>query len=144
MLLLMHVRYALLIGLTAAVLDIIPYVGAIVAFIPAVLLAFVNNGPTNALIVAILFIAIFELEGHIIAPAIVSKSVSLTPLAVVLAILVGGELMGVVGMFIAIPVAGMLRVIAFQIIPKKASVAEAQPALTEEARQPLEESSNGS
>ncbi|MHB8461639.1 MAG: hypothetical protein ACYDA1_03235 [Vulcanimicrobiaceae bacterium] len=44
--------------------------------------------------------------------------------------------MGVVGMFIAIPVAGMLRVIAFHVIPKKATVEEAQPALTEDAQNP--------
>jgi len=136
MLLIMHVHYAVLIGLSAAVLDIVPYVGAVVAFIPAVLLALFNNGLTNALIVAALFVAIFEIEGHFIAPNIVSKTVSLSPLAVVLAILIGGELLGVVGMFIAVPVAGMLRVLAFQIMPRKASVAEAQPALTEEARHP--------
>ena len=139
MLLIMHVQYALLIGLSAAVLDIVPYVGAVVAFIPAVLLALFHNGPTNALIVAALFVAIFQVEGHFIAPNIVSKSVSLSPLAVLLAILIGGELMGVVGMFIAVPVAGMLRVVAFQIMPRKASIAEAQPALTEEAREPAAE-----
>lgn len=136
MLLIMRVHYAVLIGVGAAVLDIIPYVGAVAAFIPAVLLALFNNGPANALIVAVLFIAIFEIEGHFIAPNVVSKTVSLSPLAIILAILIGGELMGVVGMFIAVPVAGMLRVVAFQIMPRKASIAEAQPALTEEARQP--------
>ena len=52
----------------------------------------------------------------------------------VLAILIGGELMGVVGMFIAVPVAGMIRVVASQVMPRKASVEEAQPALTAEAR----------
>ena len=124
----------MLIGVSAAILDIIPYVGAIATFIPAVLLAFFTNGPVNALIVGALFIGIFELEGHLIAPNIVSKTVALSPLTVVLAILIGAELMGIVGMFIAVPVAGILRVIAFHVIPPKASVEEAQPALTEEAR----------
>ena len=134
MLLVMRVPYAVLIGVSAAILDIIPYVGAIATFIPAVFLAFFHSGLVNALIVGALFIAIFELEGHLIAPNIVSKTVALSPLTVVLAILIGAELMGIVGMFIAVPVAGILRVIAFHVIPPKASVEEAQPALTEEAR----------
>ena len=138
MLTIMHVPYAFLIGLGAAILDIVPYVGAVVSFIPAVLLAFFNNGPANAVIVAALFIAIFEIEGHFIAPNIVSKTVALSPLSVVLAILIGGELMGVVGMFIAVPVAGMLRVLAAHVIPHKASVAEAHPALTEAPREQVE------
>ncbi len=135
MLMIMHVPYALLVGVSAAILDVIPYIGAVVTFVPAVLLAAFNNGPTNAAIVAVLFIAIFEAEGHFIAPTIVSKTVSLSPLAVLLAILVGGELMGVVGMFIAVPVAGILRVIAYHIVPPKASVEEAQPALTDAPRE---------
>ncbi|MDQ6827012.1 MAG: AI-2E family transporter [Candidatus Eremiobacteraeota bacterium] len=138
MLLLMHVRYAVLIGVMAGVLDVIPYIDAAATFIPAVSLAFVDHGSGLALVVAVLFIAIFELEGHVIAPNIVSKTVALSPLAVILAILIGGELMGIFGMFVAVPIAGMLRVIAMHVVPPKASVAEAQPALTEAAREEAE------
>lgn len=138
MLLALHVPYALLIGLAAAILDIVPYIGAVITFIPAVLFALTHNGPANALIVAVLFIAIFELEGHLIAPFIVSKKVSLSPLTVILAILIGGELMGVVGMFIAVPVAGILRVLAMHVVPAKVSLEEAQPALTEAPRDETE------
>ncbi|GAC1500151.1 MAG: AI-2E family transporter [Vulcanimicrobiaceae bacterium] len=138
MLFFMHVPYALLIGVAAAVLDVIPYVGAVATFIPAVILAFVNHGAANAIIVAVLFILIFEMEGHFIAPSIVSKTVSLSPLAVLLAILIGGQLMGIVGMFIAVPVAGMLRVLAYHVVPPKASLEEAQPALTEAPRDETE------
>jgi len=135
MLLVMHVQYAVLIGVAAAVLDIIPYVGAVATFIPAVGIALFTNGPANAIVVAILFILIFEMEGHLIAPNIVSRTVALSPLTVLLALLIGGELMGIVGMFLAVPVAGMLRVLTFHVIPPKASIEEAQPALTESARE---------
>lgn len=138
MLLVMHVPYAMLIGVAAAILDIVPYIGAVITFVPAVVLAFLTHGPANALIVAALFIGIFELEGHLIAPSIVSKTVSLSPLSVLLAILIGGELMGIVGMFIAVPIAGMLRVLAFHIVPAKVSLEEAQPALTEAPRESTE------
>jgi len=131
MLIVMHVQYAVLIGVAAAILDIIPYIGAVATFIPAVGIALFTNGPANAVIVAILFILIFETEGHLLAPNIVSRTVALSPLTVLLALLVGGELMGIVGMFLAVPVAGMLRVLTFHLIPPKASIEEAQPALTE-------------
>ncbi len=134
MLIVMHVQYAVLIGVAAAILDIIPYVGAVATFIPAVGIALFTHGPANALIVGVLFILIFEMEGHLIAPNIVSRTVALSPLAVLLALLIGGELMGIVGMFLAVPAAGMLRVLTFHVIPPKASVAEAQPALTEAPR----------
>ncbi len=138
MLLVMHVRYAVLIGVMAGVLDIIPYIGAVATFIPAVSLALVDHGTGVAVLVGVLFIAIFELEGHLIAPNIVSKTVTLSPLAVILAILIGGELMGIFGMFVAVPIAGMLRVLAMHIVPPKASVQEAQPALTETPREDIE------
>lgn len=138
MLLIMHVRYAVLIGVLAGILDVIPYIGAAATFIPAVSVAFIDHGIGVAAIVAVLFIAIFEVEGHLIAPNIVSKTVSLSPLAVILAILIGGELMGVFGMFVAVPIAGMLRVLVMHVVPPKASVQEAQPALTETPREDME------
>ncbi|MBC5816186.1 MAG: AI-2E family transporter [Candidatus Eremiobacteraeota bacterium] len=138
MLLALHVPYAFIIGFAAAILDIIPYVGAVVTFIPAVILAFVTGGAAHSAIVAVLFILIFEVEGHFIAPVLVSKTVSLSPLTVILAILIGGDMMGIVGMFIAIPVAGMLRVLVAHIMPQKVSLEEAQPALTEAPREETE------
>ncbi len=138
MLLVMHVRYAVLIGVMAGILDVIPYIGAAATFIPAVSVAFIDHGLGVAVIVAVLFVAIFEVEGHLIAPNIVSKTVSLSPLTVILAILIGGELMGIFGMFVAVPIAGMLRVLAMHVVPPKASVEEAQPALTETPRDDME------
>jgi predicted PurR-regulated permease PerM len=117
-LLVLHVKYAVLIGVAGGVGDIIPYVGAFVGFVPAVILAFVNDGWQHALVVTIVFIAIFQLEGHFIAPKIVSDSVGLSPLTVIVAILIGGELLGVLGMFVAVPVAGILRVALLHALPR--------------------------
>ncbi|HTX59440.1 MAG TPA: AI-2E family transporter [Verrucomicrobiae bacterium] len=118
-LLVLHVRYAFLLGLLAAIGDLIPYVGAILAFIPAVASAWINNGPLNALIVAVVFIAIFQAEGHFIAPNVVSKQVKLSPFVVLLALLVGGDLAGLVGMLVAVPVAGVIRAIVVRVFPAK-------------------------
>jgi predicted PurR-regulated permease PerM len=117
-LLVLHVKYAVLIGVAGGIGDIIPYVGAFVGFVPAVILAFVNDGWQHALVVTIVFIVIFQLEGHFIAPKIVSDSVGLSPLTVIVAILIGGELLGVLGMFVAVPVAGILRVALLHALPR--------------------------
>ena len=139
-LLVFHIKYAVLIGVFAGLFDVIPYIGAVVGFIPSVLLALFQDGVSqaalfHALYVAIAFIAIFQLEGHFIAPKIVSDSVGLSPLWVVIAIPIGGELLGIGGMFLAVPIAAMIRVLLVHFIPLKASIAEAKPGVTKE---PLE------
>lgn len=63
-LLVLHVKYAVLIGVTAGLFDVIPYVGAIVGFVPSVSLALANDGWQHAVLVAIVFVAIFQAEGH--------------------------------------------------------------------------------
>jgi predicted PurR-regulated permease PerM len=114
-LLILRVPYAFLLGLLAAIGDLIPYVGAILAFTPAILSALLTNGWINAIVVFVVFLIIFEVEGHIIAPNIVSKQVSLSPLIVLLALLIGADLAGLVGMLVAVPVVGVLRVIAMRV-----------------------------
>jgi predicted PurR-regulated permease PerM len=130
MLLLTHVKYAVLIGVMAGLLDIIPYVGAVAGFVPAVSLAFFDQGWQHAALVAVLFVVIFQLEGHFIAPNIVSNSVGLSPLMVIVAILIGADLGGLAGMFIAVPVAAVLRVLVLHAVPLPATAGEAKPALT--------------
>jgi predicted PurR-regulated permease PerM len=127
-LLILHVKYALLIGVLAGLFDIIPYVGAIVGFVPSVLLALFNDGWQHAVLVAIVFVAIFQAEGHFISPRIVSDSVGLSPLSVIVAILIGGEIGGIGGMFLAVPIAALIRVIALQTIPGLRTEPEPAPA----------------
>ncbi len=116
-LLILHVKYAVLIGVAAGFFDVIPYVGALVGFVPSVTLAFFNDGWQHALIVAVVFALIFQAEGHFIAPKIVSDSVGLSPLMVIVAILIGADLLGIVGMFLAVPIAAALRVIVAHAVP---------------------------
>jgi predicted PurR-regulated permease PerM len=133
----LHVRYALLIGVIAGVLDVIPYIGAVAGWLPAFFIALFTNGPRDALFVTLGIIAINQLEGHIIAPNVVSKSVGLSPLAVVLALLAGGEIAGIPGLLLAVPVAGMVRVLIVDLVPRTSSV-KAQPALEKaHAKRPL-------
>jgi predicted PurR-regulated permease PerM len=112
-----HVPYALLIGVLAGVLNFIPYVGAIIGFFPSVLLALVYNDWHSALIVAIGFGVIQQVDGNLIVPRIMKSQVQLSPVLLITSILVFSALFGVVGTFIAVPVTAMLRVFKLHFAP---------------------------
>lgn len=113
---LLRVPYPFLFGLLAALGDLIPYVGAVLAYLPAALSAVLANGWLNALLVSVAFILIYEVEGHLIAPPIVGRQVRLSPFVVVIALLVGADLGGLFGMLVAVPVVGVLRVIMLRVL----------------------------
>ncbi|MDA8193937.1 MAG: AI-2E family transporter [Thermaerobacter sp.] len=104
------IPFSALIGVVAGVTDVIPYVGPIAGAIPAVLLG-LNRSPLIALYAGAGFVAIHQLEGTVIAPKVVGDSVGLHPLAVIFAILAGGELAGVAGLLLGVPLAAVLKVV---------------------------------
>ena len=126
MLSLLHVRYAIVIGIVAGLLEIIPYVGAFAGAVPAILIAWITNGTLDAVLVVAGFVAINQLEGHVISPLVVSGKVGLSPLAIVLALLTGGELFGLPGLFLAVPVAGTIRVLLSNLVPGERQAAGPQ------------------
>jgi predicted PurR-regulated permease PerM len=134
MLSVMHVPYALLIGVAAGFLNFIPYAGAVIGFVPSVILALAYNGPTNALIVAVLFGVIQQIDGNLVAPRVLKDNVGLSPLYIIIAILVGSELFGLAGTFLAVPVAAMLRVLREHLLPAPASPSEEPAPLTRRPR----------
>lgn len=131
--------YAILIGAVAAVLDFIPYIGPVIAAIPALAIGFASGGLPLAVKVIVVFVLANQAEGHIVAPNIVSRTIQLSPSAVVIAILIGGKLYGIPGLFIAVPVAAMIRVLLLHIIPGSVSRVEAKPVLTKDPRETAEE-----
>ena len=120
-----HVPYALLIGIAAGILNFIPYAGAVIGFFPSVLLALAYNGPGNALLVALLFSVIQQIDGNFVAPRVLKENVGLSPLYIILAILIGSELFGILGTFLAVPIAAMLRVLREQLLPSPVPTREA-------------------
>jgi len=129
-----HVPYALLIGVAAGILNFIPYAGAVIGFVPSVLLALAYNGPGNALLVALLFAVIQQIDGNFVAPRVLKDNVGLSPLYIILSILIGSEMFGIIGTFLAVPVAAMLRVLREELLPRPASTVEEPPALTKKPR----------
>jgi predicted PurR-regulated permease PerM len=105
------IPFALLIGLLAGVTDVIPYIGPIMGALPAVLLGFVKS-PWIGIYALVGFVAIHQIEGTVLAPQVVGDAVGLHPLMVILAILMGGELAGLGGMLVAVPVAAAVKVMA--------------------------------
>ena len=107
---LLGIPYALFIGLVAGLFDIIPYFGPVLGFIPAAALALAKS-PGTVLWVLVIFVGANQIENGIISPKLIGDRVGLHPLIVIFAVLVGGDLMGILGMLLAIPVAATIRVI---------------------------------
>src|SRR5213078_2659398 len=109
-LLIMGVPYAVALGLLVAVLDLIPLAGATLAGLVVVSVAFLHSVPAG--VVALIFIIVYQqLENHFLQPVIYGRTVQLSPLVVLIAVLIGAALAGILGALAAIPVAGTIQVI---------------------------------
>jgi putative heme transporter len=100
--------YALAFGAFLAVMELIPYLGPILGAVPPILVALFTE-PIQALWVALLFVGIQQLEGHVVAPQIFGHTLRINPLLVIFGLLLGEELYGFVGVLVALPVLAILR-----------------------------------
>ena len=100
--------YALAFAVFYGVMELVPYIGPILGAIPPVLLALFTD-PISALWVALLFVGLQQLEGHVVAPQIFSHTLRINPLLVIFALLLGLHLYGIVGALIALPILSVLR-----------------------------------
>lgn len=114
-LIIFRVPYAPALAVIAGLTEFIPMVGPFIGGAAAVLVAFTVSGQT-ALLVAAWYIAIQQLENHVLVPRIMGRSVGLNPLVVILALVIGGILGGVLGALLAVPVAGALQVIVRHLL----------------------------
>jgi predicted PurR-regulated permease PerM len=101
-------KYAVAFAMFYGVMELIPYIGPILGAGPPVLVALLTN-PISALWVALLFVGMQQLEGHIVAPQIFGHTLRINPLLVIFALLLGLQLYGVVGALIALPILSVLR-----------------------------------
>lgn len=108
-LLILGIPYALLLAVLAAIFELIPVFGQILAAIPAVAIAYINLGATAALLVVGLYVVVQQFEAHLIYPVVVKKVVGIPPLLVILALLVGFKLVGFLGVLLSVPVAGTIQ-----------------------------------
>ena len=100
--------YALAFGIFFGVMELVPFVGPILGALPPILVALFQD-PLTAVWVGLLFLALQQLEGHVVAPQVFSYTLQLNPLLVIFALLFGAETYGFVGAIIALPIAATLR-----------------------------------
>jgi predicted PurR-regulated permease PerM len=100
----------LAIGFIAGLFNIVPYLGAVIAITPALLLA-IPSGLLEVILVGVVFTIVSQLESHVLAPQILSKSTDLNPISIILAILSGLALGGVLGALLAVPLTALVKLL---------------------------------
>jgi predicted PurR-regulated permease PerM len=100
--------YAFAFGIFFGLMEMVPFVGPFLGALPPVLVALFQD-PLTALWVALLFLALQQLEGHVVAPNVFGHTLRINPLFVIFSLLVGGEVAGFVGALLALPIAAVVR-----------------------------------
>lgn len=111
-LLLLNVQYAILLGVMAAILNLIPYIGGLVATALAVMVTFINHpdGYTLAGVIGV-FLAVQFIDNNFLVPLVIGSKVKINALVSIVGVLLGGALAGVSGMFLSIPAIAMMKVV---------------------------------
>lgn len=102
------VRNALLFAILAGVLEIIPIFGPIMASIPAIAISYVDGGFSASIMVVGLYVIIQQFENHLLAPIVINKVVGVSPVLVILALIIGGQIAGFLGIILSVPVSAAI------------------------------------
>lgn len=103
------VKHALLLAIIAAVFELIPVFGPILAAVPAVIIGFVDGGASLGFLTIALYVIVQQFENHLIYPLVVTRVVGVPPLLVILALIVGAKLAGFLGILLSVPAAGAIQ-----------------------------------
>jgi predicted PurR-regulated permease PerM len=112
------IKYALFLALIAGLLEVVPYVGPFLSAVPAVFFALIQS-PALVIGVIILYIIIQKTEGYVLVPKVMEKTVGTSPLVVLLALLIGFKLAGIIGLLLAVPIAGAITVVIHELFHEK-------------------------
>jgi putative heme transporter len=114
-LLIIGVDFPLVLGIFAGLMEIIPYLGPIIAAIPILIVALLDS-PTTALIAFVFLVLLQQFESYVLLPYIMRTQTKVSPLAVVLALIVGGSLGGLIGVLVALPLISAFRVFTIEVV----------------------------
>ncbi len=114
----MGIRYALLISVIITVTNMIPYFGPLIGAVPATIITLFDN-PVKALWLIIFIFALQQFDGLILGPKILGDSIGVSPFWIIFSITVGGKLFGLLGMFLGVPVIGVIRLVVNRFIDKQ-------------------------
>lgn len=131
--LIIKVKYAPLIGFTIGLFNMIPYIGAIVAVGIGILITFITGGLGKAIAMAIVVIILQQIDANIINPKIIGVSLEISPLLVIFAVTVGGAYFGILGMFLGVPIAVVIKTVLNDWIYSKNKFRDEQEKLIEKS-----------
>nr|WP_270228019.1 AI-2E family transporter [Lactococcus garvieae] len=114
-----HNPFSVALGLLIGVCNMIPYFGSIFASIVAMIIAFFTGGWEAGLVTIIMLIILQQIDGNIIGPKLMSGALNVNPIIVIISISIGGAYFGILGMFVAVPVAALLKIIFMEYLEAK-------------------------
>jgi predicted PurR-regulated permease PerM len=117
---LLGVPYFYVLALIAGIGEMIPVIGPLLAAIPAIAVA-LSVSPATALFVAVFFLIQQQVENHVLVPKVMERQVGVSAVGVILALLIGGSLLGVIGAILAVPTAAILQVLFEELAPQASS-----------------------
>ena len=115
----MGVKFAPLLGFLIGLFNMIPYIGAIIAVAVSAIITLITGGLSQAIWMLIVVIILQQIDANIINPKIIGQSLKISPLLVIFAITVGGAYFGILGMFLAVPVIAVVRILIEDYIDYK-------------------------
>ena len=107
----MRVKYAPLLGFFIGLFNMIPFVGAIIAVGISAIITLITGGLSQAFWMLVVVIILQQIDANIINPKIVGKSLKISPLLVILAVTIGGAYFGILGMFLAVPIIAIIKIL---------------------------------
>lgn len=118
------VKYSVLLGVMIGLFNLIPYFGAIIAVIIAIIITIFTGGLGQAILMAVIVIILQQIDANIINPKIIGNTLSISPLLVIFAVTVGGAYFGVLGMFLSVPIFTVIKLLIEEFIEYRNSKKE--------------------
>ena len=115
----MKIKYAPLLGFMIGIFNMIPYIGAIIAIVIAAIITLITGGLSQAIWMLVMVTVLQQLDANIINPKIVGQSLKISPLLVIFAITVGGAYFGILGMFLAVPIIAVIKIVVEDYVNMK-------------------------
>jgi predicted PurR-regulated permease PerM len=121
----LHLRYALAIGIVTGILEVIPLVGPVVAAVIAATDAFAQAGTQTAVVVIVIYIVLRQVEDQLVSPVVIGRAVHLHPVVTIFAVLVGLSTYGILGGLLGVPAAAAVNVVFRELYPPRPAVSSA-------------------
>ena len=118
----MGIKYAPLLGFFIGLFNMIPYIGAIIAVAVSAIITLITGGLSQAIWMLIVVIILQQIDANIINPKIIGQSLKISPLLVIFSITVGGAYFGILGMFLAVPIMAVIKILIEDYIKYKLSI----------------------